>query len=322
MKQIALDEWLGLERRIVPEKFKRWQLWEEALPLVRHYREIKIPKKRGGFRTISIPPEELKKIQKGIRRFLQELWRVWDLSIYGLYRGSYVEHAEFHSRSRFIFSFDLKDAFPSVNIPKLKKILSKKILREEVANTEDEANRLANLVIALTTCNGILPQGAPTSPYLFYVYLLEENLIYHLFRCRPRGLQGWEVSCYVDGVVISSQKLIPPDIQEKIIKTVEGLGFRINEKKIWLRDCRQGAPLITGIRVDGKGRISLSKKKIRRWRGIIHRAAFETDPEKIEKLRQKIEGFVASLRPVYGEKLPHQIEKPYALFKQKREKPA
>lgn len=319
MKQITLDEWLGLERRIVPEKFKRWQLWEEALPLVRHYTEIKIPKRRGGFRTISIPPEELKKIQRGILRFLRDLWNIRHMQINGLHRGSYIEHAKRHSESRFIFQIDLKDAFPSVSTLRLKEILYKKILFEKVVETEYATKQLSKLIIILTTLNGILPQGAPTSPFLFYIYLLEEDMIEKLYRCCLQDLEGLEISCYVDGIVVSSQKLITPDIQKNILKTIESLGFQINERKIWLRDCRQGAPLITGIRVDGKGRISLPKKKVRKWRGMINRARF--DPDNLE-LRDKIEGFIASLKPIYGENLPPQIEKPYLLFKQNQNKPA
>lgn len=325
VKQITLDEWLGLERKTVPEKFKRWQLWEAALPLINQYTQIKIPKRKGGDRIISIPPKELKKIQKGILRFLKELWRTWHLQIQGLYRGSYIEHARIHSKSRFVFQFDIKDAFPSVNIALLKKILYNRIRWESidgwklVAN-EYEADQLADLIIALTTFKETLPQGAPTSPFLFYIYILETNLIGQLYRCClysccPSGLE-MEISCYIDGIVVSSQKPLPPDVRERMVKTVEKTGFKVNEKKIWHRDCRHGNPMITGISIDGNGKISLPKKKIRKWRGIIHRAG-KFDPDNLE-LRQKIEGFIASLKPIYGDKLPPQIEKSYLLLKQNK----
>lgn len=321
MIQVALDEWLEKERKIIVLKrktmvaeMKQWKLWKKTLPLIDSYREIKIPKKKGGYRTINIPPNDLKETQGGILRFLQDLWKVWHVNICGLYHGSYITHAKFHSKSRFIFQFDIEDAFPSVNISKLERILYRKIIQENIANTVDEADQLANLIMTLTTFNGTLPQGAPTSPFLFYIYILETRLISRLYKCCPTGWK-LKISCYVDGIVISAKKPIPPDVQEKLFKTVEETGFEVNKKKIWLRDCRHGAPLITGIRVNGKGRISLPKKKIRQWRGIIHRAAFETDPEKKAKLKQRIEGFIASLKPTYEGKLPAQIEKPYSLFK-------
>jgi hypothetical protein len=328
MRQVTLDEWLGKERKIialekktrVPE-MKWWQHWKEALPLTKTYQEIKIPKRRGGFRIISIPPEKLKKTQREILRFLKRLFRTWCLQIHGLYRGSYVEHARIHSKSRFVFQFDIKDAFPSVNLFKLKQILHRKILWENIVDNEPEAEELAYLLINLTTFNEILPQGAPTSPFLFYIYIMETDLIGQLYRCRPRG-QEMEISCYVDGIVVSSQKLIPPDIKEKMIKTVEKSGLKVNEKKIWQKDCRNGNPMITGLSIDGKGKISLPKRRIRKWRGIIHRAALEADPCAKTDLGLKIEGFIASLKPIYGKDLPPQIEKPYSHFKQSQNKPA
>ncbi len=320
MEQSILDEWFEksemLKIRRIPIK-RQWQLWEKALPLTNGYREIKIPKKRGGSRIISIPPEKLKKVQKGILYFLKErLWTVWDASIQGLDHGSYVQHAKIHSKSRFIFQLDLKDAFPSTNISKLWRALYQQITQERITNSTNEAYDLTDLIIFLSAQKGGLPQGAPTSPFLFYVALLETRIMDRLRKCRPPKME-MEISCYIDGIVISSQKFIPGDIREKVIRTVEASGFRINEKKIRFQDCKHGNPLITGISVDGKGRVSLPKRKIRKWRGIIHRASFETDPEKIKKLKRKIEGFIASLRPIYGEKLPSQIAKPYLLFKSK-----
>ena len=323
MRQVTLDEWIGKERKIitnekktkVPET-KRWQHWKEALSLIRDYQEIRIPKKKGGYRTISIPPEKLKKTQREILRFLRRMFGTWHLQIHGLYRGSYVEHAKIHSQSRFIFQFDIKDAFPSVNVFKLKQVLRREILWENIVNNENEAEELAFLLINLTTFNETLPQGAPTSPFLFYIYIMEMDLIGQLYRCCPLG-QRMEISCYVDGLVVSGQKPIPPDIRERMIKTVEKEGLMVNEKKIWHKDCRNGNIMITGLSIDGKGRISLPKKKIRKWRGIIHRAALETDPCAKTDLGLKIEGFIASLKPIYGEKLPPQIEKPYQTFKAK-----
>lgn len=315
----------------------------EALPLANEYTEVRIPKKRGGVRTLFVPSPELKKIQRKILRWLRGIEKIWGwrCSIFGLYHGSYVGHAKNHRESRWIFQFDIKDAFPSVNIIQLKIIIFQKILEalkwqrilkeitgaliegDELSDPENiidlaEAETLTNLIIELTTFKGGLPQGAPTSPFLFYIYILGIGLIDRIYLCcRPRRT----VSCYIDGFVVSSKKSLSPEIKKKILKSIKESGFKVNPKKIHQFDCRQGAPLICGIRVDGKGRISLPKKKIRQWRGIIHRAAFETDLERKEKLKQKIEGFIASLKPIYGGKLPAQIENPYLVFKTKTNPP-
>jgi hypothetical protein len=294
----------------------------KALPLAGQYTETKIPKRRGGFRTLLIPSPELKRIQRKILRFLKEIFPVEYENIYGLLSGSYIEHAKCHSDSCWIFSFDLKDAFPSVDISKLRKIIYERIrfisFIEEKSPlhllTEPEIWELSNLLIQLTTFNQTLPQGAPTSPFLFYLAITQSGLLEKVEKLLP---QKWKISCYIDGFVISGPKPLNLETKEKIFKTIEEFGFRINQKKIYQFDCRQGAPLICGIRVDGKGRISLPKKKIKKWRGIIHRAILETDPFTIEYLTGKVEGFISSIRPIYGENLPPQIEKPYQLFQSK-----
>jgi hypothetical protein len=294
----------------------------KALPLAGQYTEIKIPKRRGGFRTLLVPSSELKKTQRKILRFLKEIFPVEHEDIYGLLSGSYIEHAKCHSNSRWIFSFDLKDAFPSVDISKLRKIIYERIQFISVIEeksplhslTEPEIWELSNLLIQLTTFNQTLPQGAPTSPFLFYLAITQSGLLEKVQKILPLE---WKISCYVDGFVISGPKPLSLETKEKIFKTIEEFGFKVNSEKIRQFDCREGAPLICGVRVDGKGRISLPKRKIRKWRGIIHRAVFETDPFNREYLTGKVEGFISSIRPIYEEKLPPQIEKPYQLFQSK-----
>jgi hypothetical protein len=318
MIQTRLTDWMDeTERKLLIEienkKRKPWINWEKSLPLTEKYKEIKIPKRKGGFRIIQIPPDELKKVQKEILSFLRRLWKVHHLSIKGLRKqgGSYVDHAKYHSSSRFIFQLDIKDAFPSVKIPILYKALLNVLLSEGIVESEAEANKVTELVIKLTTFKEKLPQGAPTSPFLFYVYLLELKLIERLYDC-CRELENVRISCYVDNITISSSSFILPEIRKKIITEIEKCGFRVNEQKIWFKDCRQGAPIITGIRVHGDGKISIPKKKIRKWRGIIYRVA--KSQELTEETKKRIQGFIASLKPIYGEKLPPQIQKPYQFF--------
>lgn len=278
-----------------------------ALPLATEYTEIKIPKRRGGYRTLLVPSPELKKIQGKILRYLRKIFDQGWLGIYGLRSGSYIDHAKTHSGSRFIFFFDLEDAFPSVDVSELRKILINRFIHKRIYALE--AREFTDLILQLTTFNQTIPQGAPTSPFLFWL-MLNESGLFEKLKLHSSLPRGYKISCYSDGFCISGRKLLRFETKEKIFKCLEEFGFRVNPKKVHQFDCRQGAPLICGIRVDGKGRISLPKKKIRKWRGIIHRASFNTGPE----MMKKIEGFIASLRPIYGERLPPQIEKPYLIF--------
>jgi RNA-directed DNA polymerase len=287
---------------------------KECLVFAKDYREIKIPKKNGGYRTILIPSPELKRIQGKILRFLKKMYILRDSSVFGLRNGSYVDHARFHSDSRWIFAFDLKDAFPSVSIERVRPFLIQ-ALREKMFSLNQvwpmgKAEELASLISELTTFKGTLPQGAPTSPFLFFLAIEETKLVTKLFYAsRPL-----KISCYVDGFVISGPHPPNAKIKEKIFRCIEGAGFEANLKKTRQFDCRQGTPLICGLRVDGEGKISLPKKTIRKWRGLIHQAAYISDPDIKKRLAQKIRGFIGALKPIYGDKLPPQIAKPYDLF--------
>lgn len=167
------------------------------------------------------------------------------------------------------------------------------------------------LITELTTYNETLPQGAPTSPLLFFLVIEESRLITKLFYV----VQPMKISCYVDGFVVSGPHLPDARMREKIFKCLEESGFEANFKRTRQFDCRQGAPLVVGLRINGlEKRVSLPKKTIRKWRGIIYRAATTTDPCEKTDLALRIEGFMASLRPIYKFP-PAQLLKPYRLFR-------
>lgn len=277
------------------------------------YQEIRIPKKKGGYRTVYIPSAELKKIQRKILRWLKKIALPKDpflfFSLNGLFWGSFIEHAKIHSNSRWIFKIDIKDAFASVKEPDIEKIFLDLLSQIIPSKYQQLIEKELDFLMKATTFKGKLPEGAPTSPFLFGLVLVRKRILTKIHNiCNP----NWMVSCYVDNIVISGNKKIPSEIRKKIIEIIEEAGFQINKEKTRLFDCRQGAVMITGLRVDGTGRIFLPKKKVRKWRGMIHRAVFE----KNEDLIKKVEGFRAFLKPLIlnGYVPPKQIEKPLALF--------
>ena len=346
--------------------FDKLKLVPESV--AQNYKVVGIPKKEGT-RIIFIPNDQLKKIQQIIlKQIFRKTYKSWYSKIHGLYTGSNVMHACEHKDSRYVFQFDIKDAFPSVNVESLRKILFEKFARElewfrpyvdnynyyfadseAMKNSEDilweeykectneelrlawkdvkyssyyhiigrpenldvekTARELADLVIRLTTYRGILPQGTSTAPFLFYIYLS-----YFLFGRELNSEWSWmilrekcKLSCYVDGFVISSDEPISPEFRKKILEGIEDMGLEINKSKTRYQDCRNGAVMITGIVVDGTGKVRLSKKTIKKWRGTIHRAMVTRDPELIKR----VEGFMAYIQSVYGKNIPAQIAKPY-----------
>lgn len=269
------------------------------------YQEIHIPKKRGGCRRILIPSDSLKRTQREILKLLTRQFRERH-NVYGLCpRGSYVRHARVHSHSRFVFLIDLEDAFTSVPISKLKTILEKGLCH---LNTKGSPQTVAELILENTTFQNTLPQGAPTSPFLFYLVMTEGGLFSEIQSlCSHR----WKTSCYVDNIVISGPKPPSSKTMKQIFDIIEKHGFKVNKRKTRLVDCRQGAVLICGVNVNNDGEIRLPKRKVREIRGRIYRATFNPTPDTIRQIQGLVGGF---LKPIYGKKLPPQIAKPYSRF--------
>mgnify|MGYP001620184724 CR=1 FL=1 len=249
--------------------------------------------------------------------------------VYGLDFGSPVSHISDHLYHRWFLLFDLKNAFYSTSVSKVKSIIKlkfterKKLLEArfelqksrqlrifdppEVRINPDgwDVAELTSLIMEIVTYQGFLPQGAPTSPFLFRLSITESaKSRYGLYGLIKSIVSPWEISCYVDNFIISGSKPIPTDIREKVFDKISKRGFRVH--KIYHRDLRHGSPTICGLRINYAGeanKIVLPKKTIRKWRGIIGRARFDHSVE----LRRKINGFLASLRPIYGDKPLPQI---------------
>ncbi len=337
------------------------------------YNMVKIPKKSGGHRIILIPHFLLKDIQSLIlRRILKRMWPFsHQHAINGIAgKTSHVNHAGIHRTSRWVLQLDIKDAFLSVDIDELRRIVERKIKIEaeifqsswnqyselkmivekkkinewwdyrdskaveeekeyysgkileqerailgsifspittkqlsELENYPHHFPQLSDLIIELTTFKGILPPGAPTSPFLFYLVLLEGGLIEKFIKICD---QRYFFSVYVDNFVISSKKPIPEKDKEKIFEAMTHFGFTVNKKKTRYQDIRQGSPLITGLSLNPeKKKVILPKKEVRRMRGFIHKAIYNPD------LRSKAVGMVASIFPVYKEMPPPQIREAY-----------
>ena len=103
--------------------------------------------------------------------------------------------------------------------------------------------------------------------------------------------------------------------RKKILATVEEcLGLEVNDSKNRYNDCRNGAVNITGISVDGTGKVRLSQKTIEKWRGVIYRAMISMD----EKQIKTVHGIITYVIAVYGkDSIPSQLAKPYKRLMQR-----
>jgi hypothetical protein len=171
------------------------------------YRATQRPKRSGGFRIICEPIPELKKIQKRItQKLLADC--VIEEGVCGFSGGSVEDALTPHLQSTWIMKVDFKDAFPTVT----EKDVMTALLREKFGWYT--ARDLAQL----TTWDGILPQGAPTSPRLF-------DIVCGPFDRAMHGLArnyGATYTRYADNIFVSvASTEFPQALRQGVLKLIE-----------------------------------------------------------------------------------------------------
>lgn len=120
------------------------------------YRRFTLPKRRGGVRLINAPTDKLKALQRRVlRRLLNPL--APHPAATGFVRGrSIVDNARPHVGQGVVINLDLQDFFPSLTAARVEALF-------RALGWDSEA---ARILTAICTLDGVLPQGAPTSPAL------------------------------------------------------------------------------------------------------------------------------------------------------------
>ena len=123
------------------------------------YVQFQIPKKKAGeFRTITAPNSGLKCVQRCLNVILLEGFRP-NPAANGFIPGrSIVDNAKVHLGQNFVYNIDLKDFFPTIKAGRVFACLQ---LKPFGYNKET-----ASIITDLCCHEGVLPQGAPTSPIL------------------------------------------------------------------------------------------------------------------------------------------------------------
>lgn len=206
------------------------------------YKEVRVPKSLGGYREIDIPVEGLKYVQRWI---LDNI--LYNIKISKVAKGfvpklSIKENAEKHIRKECLITVDIKDFFPSIKFETVYRIFS----------YFGYTNDMAYVFAKLCTRDELLPQGAPTSPYISNIVCLK--LDKRLLKL-TESLSA-DYTRYADDITISGDKNIEKytDLIVKIINE-EGFEININKTRVKYRHDRQ---MVTGLVVNDK--VSVPKK--------------------------------------------------------------
>jgi len=218
----------------------------------------------------------------------------------------------------------------------------KMIKNEKVqVRVEDIISQFIWRIIKLTTYNGCLPQGAPSSPFLLNLVVSYLNI--------PENISAWLktqgysnfVTAYCDDFVISTFREPDQKIIDGIISIIEKTGLKVNQEKTLIFNRRRIAPLIMGLRLTKKklkggeikplfislpivcgskrrytkngtwqlNTISVTKKYLKQTRAMMHNLSLNPLDE---KLCNAVKGRLSYIKTVYGYKgMPNQLKKPW-----------
>lgn len=222
------------------------------------YREAWIPKRSGGKRRLLVPDVETKRLQRRILCRLLAKLRAHDASR-GFERGrSIVDNAAPHVGAAVVVRFDVVDFFPTT-----------KSTRIEAYFRRIGWNRVAaQWLTRLTTHEGGLPQGAPTSPRLSSLVNFGLDERFARYARRKRG----QYTRYADDLTFS----FPRDkgrrvrgLAQRVKRVLRTHGYELHTRKKWSVRRRSQRQVVTGLVVNERVQLPRSR---RRWlRAVKHR---------------------------------------------------
>lgn len=244
----------------------------------RHYNQFTIPKGKGR-RTITAPRVGLKIVQKWLSVHLSAYYTP-PPHVYGFVPGrSHVCAALAHTDAQWALSIDIRDFFQS----------TPEDMVTEAFHTLGYDLKPSRNLARLTTINGALAQGSPTSPVLSNICFQakDEELaeLARKHRCK--------ISRYADDIVLSGRGEMPEGLRSEALALFGDGPWRIAEEKTLVQPLK-GRIKINGFLVNG-GTVRLTKGYRNKIRAYAHVLATKGD---IATNREVMRGHVEYARSV------------------------
>jgi len=305
---VPYNPFVEYRRPILPVELKNISIFLKYLSLSdKEYRAIRarkyaqysltqIKKRSGGERTISIPNERLKFVQRQIYELLGAVYKPRNC-IHGFVKNkSAISNAAEHLGRQHLVEVDLKNYFDQITTSRIMGVLSYLGVDKEVSIA----------LTTLVTLGNCLPQGSPCSPILanMVTFALDQQLLRFSKANRVR------YSRYADDIVLSSHsrpRFLRPSVENNYVKLkIDDLdkdflnifsmsGFDLNEDKMYY--CGPGSRrCVTGITINEFANVPRSH--VRRVRSILHnieRNGFAAEQVKFAKSTKSIKSLKTSL---------------------------
>lgn len=230
------------------------------------YTSFLLKKKSGGERFIVAPNKQLKYIQKRLSDILYGIYSPKKIATGFIKERSIATNALVHANKRVVLNIDIADFFNTIHFGRVLGIFSK-----------PPFNFSYNIAVSITqlVCyNGMLPQGAPTSPIIsnFVCRTLDNDL--------ATLSHKYKILCtrYCDDITFSTKaKELPLSIAylyngrvvigEELNHIFEKNKFKLNYSKIRLQNLHS-RQMVTGVVVNEKPNIL--NWKYRKFRTVLH----------------------------------------------------
>ena len=214
-----------------------------------HYRKVQIPKKSGGYRTLSVPDEVLKKIQDRIADVLLLSMPVSEYAKASHVGSTTVKNAVPHVGKPVVLKLDILHFFYSIRYSDVK---------DRAFPAEIYAENIRVLLAMLCYYKDFLPQGAPSSPAITNILLYDFDESVGAW-CDKRGIA---YTRYCDDMTFSGD-FIPEEVIRLVKAELKKLGFLLNEQKTRIQRSGQQQS-VTGIVVNKKVNVSAAyRRKLR-----------------------------------------------------------
>ncbi|RLP23509.1 reverse transcriptase family protein [Mesorhizobium sp. YM1C-6-2] len=247
-------------------------------PMFYHSFDVK-PKRRGRkARQILAPIDELKTIQRAILEKLLSHVSPHPAATAFFAGRSIVSNARQHHGCRYLYKTDISDFFPSVTTGMVRVVLERHFPHLSQSAIDE--------IIRLTTHEGTLPQGAPTSPHLanLALYDFDDSL------SRLCNEIGARYTRYADDVTVSAQDEYALSIAAGAIRSgfaELGLAQHPAKTRCFGPNCRK---IVTGLDVSGE--VIRPPRSFRKKAAALVRMS-ETYPKRMERHSPRVMGYLA-----------------------------
>lgn len=249
------------------------------------YRSFKIPKKSGGYRTISAPYPSLKECQQWIATQIVTRRPIHPTATAYRANSSIVGNVTPHlATGTQVLVIDIKDFFPSITKKRLIGWFAALGYNYEVAIS----------LASLCCLGGHLPQGSPASPHL------SNAICTTLDRRLERLADHFSIryTRYADDMCFSGEH-IPSGVFNLIANAIAQSGFVLNPAKTRSHGPAATSKIVTGINIaTGSPRLPRKRRRqlshtlhfIEEFGYLSHRAKLKiTDPKYLLRLRGQLE---------------------------------